>query len=146
MDKTELDKFLKSKAEFQKNLKDAGGKLLTSLTKDFFNTHPEVLAIRWRQYTPYFNDGDACQFHVDGNVQAKVDVAVATAMDPEDADDEDGWWSQYSLDSKSQLCKDLQELGNVLEELEDALLASFGDHAEVTMTRIEATVEEYSHD
>lgn len=31
---------------------------------NFFNAYPEVAAIRWRQYTPYFNDGDTCEFSV----------------------------------------------------------------------------------
>lgn len=31
---------------------------------NFFNTYPEVAAIRWTQYTPYFNDGDTCEFSV----------------------------------------------------------------------------------
>jgi len=30
----------------------------------FFKAFPEVAAIRWRQYTPYFNDGDVCEFSV----------------------------------------------------------------------------------
>lgn len=25
---------------------------------------PEVEAVRWEQYTPYFNDGDACEFRI----------------------------------------------------------------------------------
>lgn len=31
---------------------------------NFFNAYPEVAAIRWRQYTPHFNDGDTCEFGV----------------------------------------------------------------------------------
>lgn len=31
---------------------------------NFFNTYPDVAAIRWRQYTPHFNDGDTCEFSV----------------------------------------------------------------------------------
>jgi hypothetical protein len=35
----------------------------SSLAK-FFAAVPEVTEIFWRQYTPYFNDGDACEFSV----------------------------------------------------------------------------------
>ena len=41
---------------------------------------PEVEAVRWRQYTPYFNDGDACVFD-----PCSPDLRIAGA------DDEDGW-------------------------------------------------------
>lgn len=30
----------------------------------FFQKYPEVEALRWNQYTPYFNDGDTCEFSV----------------------------------------------------------------------------------
>lgn len=30
----------------------------------FFKMYPEVAAVRWTQYTPYFNDGDVCEFSV----------------------------------------------------------------------------------
>lgn len=31
---------------------------------NFFNNYPEVSAVIWQQYTPYFNDGDTCEFSV----------------------------------------------------------------------------------
>lgn len=33
--------------------------------REFFETNPDIVALRWHQYTPYFNDGDACVFEVD---------------------------------------------------------------------------------
>lgn len=30
----------------------------------FFKKYPEVYAVTWTQYTPYFNDGEACEFSV----------------------------------------------------------------------------------
>lgn len=32
------------------------------LTKELFQTFPELKSIGWKQYTPYFNDGEACEF------------------------------------------------------------------------------------
>lgn len=32
--------------------------------KQFFDACPEVEAITWTQYTPYFNDGESCEFSV----------------------------------------------------------------------------------
>jgi uncharacterized Zn finger protein len=53
-----------------------------SLAK-FFDNIPEIKMIFWRQYTPYFNDGDACEFSVG-------DVNFYTEED-RDSDEEDGW-------------------------------------------------------
>lgn len=41
-----------------------GKMLIEQAFKDFFATNPEVSAIYWQQYTPYFNDGDICEFGV----------------------------------------------------------------------------------
>lgn len=32
------------------------------LTKELFQTFPELKSIGWKQYTPYFNDGETCEF------------------------------------------------------------------------------------
>lgn len=32
--------------------------------KFFFQDVPEVTSVRWQQYTPYFNDGETCEFEV----------------------------------------------------------------------------------
>lgn len=49
-----------------------------------------VEAVRWRQYTPYFNDGEACYFsaYMDENV---VKIAGLEATE-EDSDDDDLSW------------------------------------------------------
>lgn len=55
------------------------------LQKEFATllSFPEFGAIRWRQYTPYFNDGDACVFGVHGVSAQLVGVTV-----PEDEADD----------------------------------------------------------
>jgi len=102
--------------------------------KGVFERHPEVLALRWTQYTPYFNDGDPCIFGVN-------DLSIKTKdMNPEDAEDDDGFEDLYS--------KKHPELyawwGSV--ECDEAFLAAFGDHAKITVTRDELEIDEYDHD
>jgi hypothetical protein len=56
----------------------------------FFKAFPEVKTIVWRQYTPYFNDGDECVFHVselDFSPLLHYDVKDAHAEDYEDEKD-----------------------------------------------------------
>lgn len=50
--------------------------------KQFFDTCPEVESVFWTQYTPYFNDGDACEF----GVHDKCYILVGD----EDVDDYEG--------------------------------------------------------
>ncbi len=33
------------------------------MAKKLFNEYPELTSFGWTQYTPYFNDGEACQFN-----------------------------------------------------------------------------------
>lgn len=46
---------------------------------------PEVVAVRWTQYTPYFNDGEACTFDVNDARTKLIDT------DEEDGEYEDGF-------------------------------------------------------
>ena len=55
-----IEKYSEAKNAFQT---EAPG-LLKEEFKEFFKKVPEVKVIKWAQYTPYFNDGDACIFGV----------------------------------------------------------------------------------
>lgn len=50
--------------------------------KQFFDACPEVEAVTWTQYTPYFNDGETCEF----SVNEKYFILVGD----EDPDDYEG--------------------------------------------------------
>ena len=51
--------------------------------KSFFEKFPEVESVRWSQYTPYFNDGEPCEFGVNElTIHALVD-RVGTVRNPE---------------------------------------------------------------
>ncbi|WP_433233834.1 hypothetical protein [Actinomadura nitritigenes] len=124
---------------------------------------PTIVEFGWRQYTPYFNDGDPCVFGAYG-------VWVRTDADEQDAD-------QYDLEvdyhhptlgrrpraynsgtreyedepyegpdeARHDRCRALHEAVES-GEFHDVLLEAFGDHAEVTVRREGIRVEFYSHD
>lgn len=110
---------------------------------------PEVTALRWRQYTPYFNDGEPCVFSA-GEPEIK-----ATFTGPNDGDYEDGFVGTWGLphlevpssalvlsDSLSAL-----EAGLTSGAFDNALIDLFGDHAEVIIQPGQAIeVEFYEHD
>jgi len=128
---------------------------------------PTVVEFGWRQYTPYFNDGEPCTFDVHGT--------WVRTTDDEDADaDELEMWNHRSLgeikggewapdpdspgrnkrvgaqyegpdEDRYRRCKDLEaavESGH----FDHVLLDAFGDHAEITVRRDGIEVEFYDHD
>lgn len=120
-----------------------GAAVLKEAMTEFFTTHPKVLGIRWRQYTPYFNDGDECVF-------GYYDLAYKLGEDGGDYGDgyTDLPWDAKELPeglTKAAL-KDLRALNKALSNMEDTLKTTFGDHVEVTVTKAGVTVDEYEHD
>lgn len=117
----------------------------------------EVAKVRWNQYTPYFNDGDACVFSIHS---PEVLLTVEANLDEDDDDyyDETRWrstWDLYEYSSGNYNIKgvDTTKVKEVLSELEDEmdfheviLSDKFGDPAEVTYDGEKFVVEHYSHD
>lgn len=103
---------------------------------EFFAAHPEAVAIQWRQYTPYFNDGEACYFGV-----CEPEIKISTS-------DEfiDMWDAQESLSRA--LYDDAKKLTNIIQSssMEVVLEAMFGDHSEVTVYPDRITVEMCDHE
>ncbi|MFC7983854.1 hypothetical protein [Streptomyces sp. NPDC057336] len=128
---------------------------------------PTIVEFGWRQYTPYFNDGDPCEFNAHG-------TWVRTTDDADADEDELEMWGHRSLgdvkggewvddpdqpgrrkrvgakyegpdESRYHRCKALEKAieGGAFEVV---LLEAFGDHAEVTVCRDGIEVEFYSHD
>lgn len=155
--------------EIEEMMKTQGREALIGYYSEFFDSHPEVEAIRWVQYTPYFNDGDACTFNI-----YEPELRLNDGTEKEDGEDleDDGdvysygesknWFSQYDFyewdpetqhlpyrdrkqikkplyDPLIRLYKDMQTNQKVFEMV-------FGDHSQITATREGFEVEEYHHD
>jgi hypothetical protein len=119
-----------------------------------------VVEFGWRQYTPYFNDGEPCLFGIDS-------LWVRTTADRPDADPDDlhvgryanphptlgwrGWeagreWPYTGVDEPRY--ERVRALADALTEggFNDVLLDAFGDHATVTVRRDGIVVKFYEHD
>lgn len=122
-----------------------------------------VEAVRWYQYTPYFNDGDACTFSA-GQFGVKLDVDegeedfdygefrsdydlysyLANLDRPRDYQN-DKVFNVKDVDTKP-IYDAIQKL-EVLSQHHEAILSKkFGDPAEVTYDGEEFNVEYYEHD
>lgn len=135
---------------------------------------PEVTAVTWTQYTPYFNDGDACTFSVyEPRVILNYATSVATDMHDDDEEVDVKSYSEYELyeydrgpdgrvksydkenriylldgHSTVELADRLDSFGKLLESgaFNIDLLKSFGDPAEVRATKDGFSVEHYDHE
>lgn len=77
--------------DLKRQAQDSGTQLLAELTNDFFAKHGAIVDnIYWVQFTPYFNDGEACEFrvgdvfitlHGDDNVYEDEGSVLPTAED-----------------------------------------------------------------
>lgn len=127
---------------------------------------PTIVKFGWRQYTPYFNDGDTCEFGLHGVWVLTVDDVGA--VDDEDFDSYDldvdyhrslgrvkydynaeGRWvpSDYEGPDEARYNR-VMGLARALESgaFDNVLLKHFGDHAMVTVKKDGIEVEFYSHD
>ena len=148
--------------------------------KEFMDANPSVTHIVWTQYTPYFNDGDPCEFSVhppefyttecpyedegyqyeDGGLLeysvgsvSDCEARVKRYADKGDADMEK--WAQESLDKAialennpafAQTYRHCEAMGTFIQNLEDFLEGTFGDHVQVIVTRDGVDIDEYEHD
>lgn len=150
------------KAKFQATAQE----LFKETTKEFFDKNPAITAVVWTQYTPYFNDGDTCEFSVN-------EPTFTNAPDPENVrwgeyeGDEEGVFAlespRWVLENDRDYYKETQEAvanaGGVdvdsceafarmiqSSAMEDVMYAMFDDHVKVVATREGFEVDEYSHD
>jgi hypothetical protein len=123
---------------------------------------PTVTEFGWRQYTPYFNDGDACVFGA-SQVWVRTDADADTDQGDLDIDynhpsigKRQRTWNRATSEfdyapyegpdeSRYDRCT---ALGDAIDggEFDDVLLTAFGDHADVTVRRAGIKVETYDHD
>lgn len=151
-----LDNFNETIEALNAELGDQLDKALVSLIVD------DVEAIRWEQYTPYFNDGDACIFVVseprvrfkgdpvdigyfaDGFVNintygryARVRVGTELEYEPIDSSDEEA-------------VRRLEIIRNIVKFFfkipESLLLSQYDDHQIVIVTSEGVECEFYEHD
>lgn len=126
-------------------------KLIEAL--DELLAHPGVISFKWTQYTPYWNDGEECEFSVltDWNAGVKLEFG-----DEEGGEMEDGFYTWYDLRHTSELNGvSVSELQPKLASVSSAvgngshyvwLKETFGDHASVIATKDGFEVEFYDHD
>ena len=157
--------------ELEKKLAKEGRDVLKETFKEFFSTHPMALSIVWSQYTPYFNDGDACTFSVNDfelklHEPIKGLIEVVASEDEEynsgdacassilrgieDCDNNRGRYNSANLRKltaeEKAMCDDYDDLYISCSQIARVMQMTFGDHVEITATKEGFNVEDYDHD
>jgi hypothetical protein len=137
-----------------------GQQKLKEVFRVFWDSNPNIKLITWTQYTPYFNDGDTCEFDV-------CDVTFSNCDNPDEydnirwgeynGDDSTIWATEFPGDPKA--FSDFPEkvvvnnrmvvdLRNFLysKQLRNVLLSLFGDHSQIFATREGFHRVKYDHE
>ena len=138
----------------REEMRKSGAEAIKEALTEFFGRHSMVASIQWRQYTPYFNDGDQCVFAVhDPEITFREGV---NAVEHVSASTMDSAWkysngkvsdlTAWNLKDGTKLKEDLQEFASLICNMGELMETVFGDHMQITCypDRIEA--DEYSHD
>lgn len=137
----------------QEELRKEGQVLLCDALQDLFNNNESLKEISWTQYTPWFNDGDTCEFStyahspkVNGWEENSWWYGLDKESDDkgEGEDEEDASDSGKALKLSNELYKEILTILNILDE--DDYKEIFGDHVKVVITKEGYEVEEYRHD
>ena len=145
--KINAESFKAKQESFKEEIRKEGEKLVKETLRQFFEDNPQVIKLRWTQYTPYFNDGDECVFGVCSPYVLMKEKENVKEEDLEGGDYDDGFLSEYDLKKDHPaISDDLKDLENLLNVAQESLKMAFGDHARITATKDKIDVEEYEHD
>lgn len=127
--------------------------------KKIFESCPDLKSVSWTQYTPYFNDGDTCEFSVhtdyleiNGDYDDRSGILSPTIVVNR------GTWSNTSRTYENRVEKPNPDYNQPLAEAvdkvhqflnvfnEDFYKDQFGDHVKITLTPEGVDTEEYEHE
>jgi hypothetical protein len=132
MQNKELEEIQESKKAYDALVAAKGKDALGNLIAAMFKACTDLAKVHWRQYTPHFNDGEACEFTVYDRTYERADG------------------TELRLWERKPELQPLHALDAMFEPFEDILFVLFGDHVEITAEMHGSaaifTTEECEHD
>lgn len=140
-----IENFNEQKKEFQTKIKKAFKEELKTLVFP-----DKIKSIEWTQYTPYFNDGDNCEFSVNSdylsiNGDREDDVDFISKTNYEKVN---GQYMEVPNPNYDKECADfVNRFSNIIGQMpNEVMLNMFGDHVSVTYSDGKFTVSDCRHD
>jgi hypothetical protein len=165
---TRFDQLISDQAALQRKFQEQAQAMFKEITKEFFDKNPGITGVVWTQYTPYFNDGDTCEFGVNEPTFTNAPVDEMSEVRWGEYEGEtDGVWACENIHSVLESDRDyyketadlIRAAGGVDPEscrlmataigssdMENVMKAMFGDHVKVIATREGFDVDDYDHD
>ena len=140
--------------EARKEAATVAKEAFSEMVAEIFKIHANLAAFRWQQYTPYFNDGDACVFsaNIDSCYIDVKEVGCDEWMDGDRVSTTRDWSTKPYRDLNVSELHPLHFAQKMASEAlnavgDEQLQAIFGDHMQITAHRDGTVdVDEYSHD
>jgi len=135
----------RTKQKYEAAVKAIGREGVQKLLAPLFERYQNVDAVKWTQYTPYFNDGEPCEFDANGDyaeVRFKAEDGDVLTKESQEQDFESDWENR----EKPARYEAIKAIRTALKINNAVMLAAFGDHVEVTVDRAGVTVDEYEHE
>lgn len=140
-----IESFNEQKKEFHSKIKVAFKKELKTLVFP-----DKIKSIGWTQYTPYFNDGDSCEFSVNSdylsiNGDREDDIDFISKTNYENVN---GRYMEIPNPNYAKECGDFADrFASIIGQMpSEVMMDMFGDHVLVTYSGGEFKVSDYSHD
>lgn len=144
--KMELQQVREEIKQLQEKARKMSHELFVEGSKQIFADFPELVSVSWRQYTPYFNDGDTCTFQAVNDYPAFVVMVDGEEIEEEEFSTAE-YYKKYLNEKLLPFYPKMVAVTQWLSEFDDDyLFATFGDHAQVTLTRNGVNIDEYDHD
>lgn len=136
-----LNSYVKKIEEAKEEYRKAGKSLFQEAADVFFAEFPEVKAVVWNQYTPYFNDGDPCYFRI-GDI-----YMVGEGYDEDDMGDAYSYEESPIKNQSKKLEKAFNEFSKLINQNDDLMESLFDDHVTVHLRPgKEPEALEYDHE
>lgn len=132
-----LDNLLQEYNDSNKRMQELFSEGLKREVQAIFDSSPDLENFSWIQYTPYFADGDPCEF----SVHADMDYGLRVNGEYLDDHYNDNEW-------KNKWTPTLKQLSKLLNSVPDEIMQNvYGDHVEIIVNR-DGTyrTERYDHD
>lgn len=138
-----LEELSKKTEDLVTDFETKAKELLTQVHKEVFNAYPNLLALRWAQYAPSFNDGDPCDFRTAEVYIATADTKIEEGTD-NDSEDSDTYEDTVEIDGAEYgLVWKYGEkddgpgtvLGKIHDQLESVLRSAYGESSQITLFR-----------
>lgn len=139
--------------ELRTQMKNEGREALQAVFRQLFEQFPQIKTVYWAQYTPYFNDGDACTFRINEVNFSPVEWEdIDGPYFGEEADEEDQ--QDFSITTyrgsdhrvTPEMEAAMEAVSKFLNAIEDQLPEIYRDHSWVRVHKDGAVVKDHNHD